>query len=221
MRVAPLSVSQLKLGVNDYRITIERLPRSSLSMHVSLQELYVKAPLGSDQRTVLAWVATKQRWIEKRIALLQRMKLDPNEVWYLGRKTTVTSADQTNIQKNGIALKRGASFDAAMRKHAIEVISEIFELACGECGCRPAKLTYRTMVRSWGRCTSKGEITLNTRLIACDPRFIRYVCLHELAHLKYLNHSPAFWNEVKKFVPDIASVKKLSIVFNKQDLLAL
>lgn len=221
MKVAPLYESRLRLGDCDYQITIERMPRKTLTMHVSQQQLYVKAPLDANLPTVLHWVATKKTWIEKRMALLNRMVLDKNEVWYLGKKVTVEPADYTKIDPQGIRLKRGASFDAAMRRHAIDHIIDCFYAASRELGYGPKELNFRTMTRSWGRCSSKGEITLNTRLIACDPQFIRYVCIHEMAHLKYLNHSPAFWNEVKLHVSNLAAVKKLSIVLKKQDLLVL
>lgn len=221
MRFAPLYESRLRLGDRDYQITIERMPRKTLTMHVSQQQLYVKVPLNAQQQDVLSWVATKKPWIEKRIALLERMSLDQNEVWYLGEKVKVTSAEKTSIDAKGIRLKNGASFDAAMRNHAIDYITDCFYEASRELGYGPKALNFRTMIRSWGRCSSKGEITLNTRLICCDPRFIRYVCIHELAHLKYLNHSPAFWNEVKLHVANLAAVKKLSIVIKKQDLLVL
>jgi predicted metal-dependent hydrolase len=217
MRQGKPVVSHLRLGQSTYRVSIQRMARKTLSMHVDGNELCVKAPLIADQQAVLNWVASKQKWIEKRISLIDKMKLGENEIWYLGHKVTVSSGDQTIIGLQGIRLKRGASLDAAMRRHALELLTSVFNNATQELGYIPKTLKFRTMTKSWGRCTSKGQITLNTRLIACDPRFIRYVCIHELAHLKHLNHAPAFWDIVKKHVPDLTAVKKLSILIHETD----
>ncbi len=54
----------------------------------------------------------------------------------------------------------------------------------------------------WGSCSSEGNISLNWRLVVAPPEVINYVVIHELAHLKYLDHSSAFWSLVARFCPD-------------------
>jgi predicted metal-dependent hydrolase len=54
----------------------------------------------------------------------------------------------------------------------------------------------------WGSCTSDGHIMLNWRLIHFAPAIIDYVIAHELAHLREMNHSTDFWNEVGQILPD-------------------
>jgi predicted metal-dependent hydrolase len=53
----------------------------------------------------------------------------------------------------------------------------------------------------WGSCNSRGEVRLNWRLIKAPHELIDYVVAHELAHLKHLNHSPAFWMTVGRLYP--------------------
>ena len=71
---------------------------------------------------------------------------------------------------------------------------------------RPPTLLRRVTVRNqksrWGSCSRRGTISLNWRLVQ-TPIFVRdYIILHELAHLRFMNHSRRFWNEVARLCPD-------------------
>lgn len=68
------------------------------------------------------------------------------------------------------------------------------------------KLSLNT--HRWGSCSITREIKLSSRLLWCPEEIIDYVCIHELAHLSAMNHSPKFWNIVKRIVPDYKECKK-------------
>ncbi|MCB0342463.1 MAG: M48 family metallopeptidase [Pseudobdellovibrionaceae bacterium] len=65
----------------------------------------------------------------------------------------------------------------------------------------PKKLSFRSQKTRWGSCSSYGSISLNWRLIAAPVEVAQYVVIHELAHLKYQNHSHQFWNLVEQHCP--------------------
>jgi hypothetical protein len=71
---------------------------------------------------------------------------------------------------------------------------------------------FRVCVRNqksrWGSCSRKGTVSLNWRLIQ-TPDFVRdYIILHELMHLRQMNHSPRFWAEVERVCPDYESAER-------------
>ncbi len=54
----------------------------------------------------------------------------------------------------------------------------------------------------WGSCSSRNNISLSWRLVFAPHNVIDYVCAHEVAHLKEMNHSPRFWSIVEQFCPE-------------------
>jgi len=69
-------------------------------------------------------------------------------------------------------------------------------------GCTMRRWRLSNAATRWGSCTSAGDILLNWRLIHLAPPLIDYVIAHEVAHLRHLDHSPAFWQEVQRLLPD-------------------
>ena len=67
------------------------------------------------------------------------------------------------------------------------------------------KLSLSHATTRWGMASADGSIRLNWRLIHFKPDIIDYVVVHELSHLRVMNHSPLFWETVRTVVPDYAS----------------
>lgn len=74
-------------------------------------------------------------------------------------------------------------------------------------GLIPNKIRIKNIKYAWGTCSPKGNITINFNLIKYSEKAIRYVILHELCHLKYMNHSKDFWNLVEQYMPDYKEAK--------------
>jgi predicted metal-dependent hydrolase len=69
------------------------------------------------------------------------------------------------------------------------------------------RVTVRAQRSRWGSCSFKGVISLNWRLIQTPPFVRDYIILHELMHLRQMNHSARFWKEVERACPDYRSAK--------------
>jgi predicted metal-dependent hydrolase len=70
------------------------------------------------------------------------------------------------------------------------------------------RVTVRNQRSRWGSCSRRGTISLNWRLVQ-TPGFVRdYLVLHELAHLKEMNHSERFWGEVARLCPGFAEAER-------------
>jgi predicted metal-dependent hydrolase len=82
-----------------------------------------------------------------------------------------------------------------------ELPLRVLELAVRH-GLTVRRITVRSQKSRWGSCSRRGTISLNWRLIQ-TPAFVSdYICLHELMHLRQMNHSPGFWREVERVCPD-------------------
>lgn len=70
------------------------------------------------------------------------------------------------------------------------------------------RVTVRNQRSRWGSCSRRGTISLNWRLIQAPPFVSDYIILHELMHLREMNHSSRFWREVKQVCPDYLVAEK-------------
>jgi predicted metal-dependent hydrolase len=75
-------------------------------------------------------------------------------------------------------------------------------------GCRVARISVRNQRSRWGSCSPNGHICLNWRLVL-TPEWVRdYVLIHELMHLKRMDHSPKFWRLVEAACPEWRAARK-------------
>ena len=74
-------------------------------------------------------------------------------------------------------------------------------------GIKPNKYRIKRLKTAWGTCTQNKNITINSELMKYDRQVIQYVVLHEICHLKYMNHSKEFWNMVEKYMKDYKEVR--------------
>jgi predicted metal-dependent hydrolase len=94
------------------------------------------------------------------------------------------------------------TLEGAFKSRArIELTARTWELAA-ETGMDVKRVTIRNQRTRWGSCTQGGVISLNWRLILAPVAVSDYVILHELMHLREMNHSRRFWQAVAEVCPE-------------------
>ena len=203
-----------------YRIR-ESTRRRTLALELRADgALTVAAPAGVPLALVRRFVASRRRWIETKRALLaqtQRSRLtfeSGARLPLLGATLTLQwtpgPARAVRCRRAGDALVvQAADSDAA--RHGVEVwyrrlaaghFAERIAHFAPRVGRTPQRVTVRAQRSRWGSCTRQGSVSLNWRLLQAPPEVLDYVVVHELCHLLVPNHSPHFWAEVARVIPD-------------------
>lgn len=69
-------------------------------------------------------------------------------------------------------------------------------------GVKPTAINIRSFKARWGSCTAQGEVEFNWLIMLAPNRMVDYVVIHELCHLIHHDHSPEFWRELGRVMPD-------------------
>ena len=225
--------AQLQGVTVSYRF--ERSRRKSIGFLVGADGLVVRSPNWVTMREVDAAVQEKGAWI---VAKLQQFKERQTEqfqkaiewrhgaeVPFLGRTVQlcvlergvgrVLGQDIPPEQVLPVTVPPGASVtqvrDAAqawLKKQAKVLFEERLHHFAPLLGVRWQKLSLSSASKRWGSARVDGHIRLNWRLIHLPISQIDYVVVHELAHLREMNHSPRFWETVGEVMPDYAERRK-------------
>lgn len=87
------------------------------------------------------------------------------------------------------------------RAQAQDYLPKRAEELANKNGFEFARVRIKNQKTRWGSCSAKRNINLNMRLMMAPDAAIDYVIIHELCHLRELNHSPAFWAIVESYCP--------------------
>lgn len=107
---------------------------------------------------------------------------------------------KTKIKSEKEKLYTDEEFKTIVEETANELIKET--------GLVPNKVRIRDIKYAWGSCSANKNVTISYKLIYYSKDVIKYVILHELCHIKYMNHSKAFWDLVANYMPNYKEIKK-------------
>jgi predicted metal-dependent hydrolase len=175
----------------------------------------VTIPRGGSAAAAREFVERNRPWLERQWQRIQAQPRQPvtlqigSEILFRGEPVQIQSDQPGFIQFGSEILK--IAVPASDLRPAVE--NYLRRLATRELPVRVAELaslhgfvvnrvTVRAQRSRWGSCSRRATISLNWRLIQ-TPAYVRdYIILHELAHLRQMNHSSRFWHEVERLCPD-------------------
>jgi len=175
--------------------------------------LRLTIPRGGTLAAARQFISGNRSWIERQLQRHEKAAATPRD-WRVGAEV-LFRLNRLQLQLAGSkpwTLEFGDQMIPIRNPEAnlrLEVERFLWDLAAQELPARVTELARQhgftvnhTSVRNqrsrWGSCSRRGTISLNWRLIQA-PDFVRdYIILHELAHLRHMNHSAAFWREVQK-----------------------
>lgn len=126
-----------------------------------------------------------------------------------GRRGDVTlEADRLVVRLAAGDDNPGRALERWYRAQAARLLQDKAERAGAGMGVRYNRLTVRGQKSRWGSCSPRGNLSLNWKLLLAPEPVIDYVVIHELAHLREMNHSRRFWQLVAEYCPGWRQPKK-------------
>jgi predicted metal-dependent hydrolase len=207
-------------------VLVRRRGRRGIGLRVDHDGLTVSAPSTLPLARIEAQVRESERWILRKVAEWSARRI-PAVEWregaqlpYLGGslrlvvaagarnqvelgegelRATVRDARAEPLRRAVVAwYKRAALAHLAGRAFALSRIA----------GLAPPRVILSSALTRWGSCNVRGEVRLSWRLVKARPALVDYVVCHELAHLRHMDHSRAFWSEVERQCPDYRTLRK-------------
>lgn len=215
---------------------IIRSKRKTLALEINKNgELIVRAPIKAKEEIIAKLIKEKSRWIKKHKskmlekAIEPKMYVDGEIFYYRGKEYPLKIVDNNTfaIYFNGEEFQLDRElinygkdvFGVWYKRQAMSIlIPRAYQIA-EHFGWKLRSFRLSNAEKRWGSCSSKGSINLSWKLIMVPEEAADYVIIHELAHLKYLDHSDKFWQLVEKMMPDYRiHLNHLKENSNKYDL---
>jgi predicted metal-dependent hydrolase len=220
-------VPPVRQGATPRRVLLEsgslwygfvRARRRTLTIVVERGRVEVRAPRWTPLSEVEAFIREKERWIRKRLSEARRDP--PAFAWRQGECVPVLGEDRRILLKaqspGTVRAERSIEVDLApgcsanelrdavvgwLLVEARRVFLERLTLYAPRLDVPVPELRLSNARTRWGSCNARGRVLLNWRLIHVPIRLLDYVVVHELAHLRELNHSRRFWALVEQAYP--------------------
>ena len=200
-----------------------RSNRRTIGLYIQRDgRLIVRAPRQASRILIEAFVQEKEAWIREKQAIARQMAaqnqprqfVDGETFLYLGEAyplRIVASQAKPLVFNAGFHLRRDAQpraaalIEAWYRGQARQVISERVVWYAKQHGFHYNKIRISGARTRWGSSSTSGTLSFTWRLVMAPLEMIDYVVLHELAHTRVRNHSPAYWAALRELMPDYKS----------------
>ena len=206
-------------GSNVDYVLVRRRGRRGVGLKVSETGLTVSASSTMPVAKVEALVRQSEAWVLRKLAEW-RVRQVPQVEWtdgallpYLGITLILRTAHggRARVERfvdelhaytpGGTEEEVRRAIVAWYRRMAGAHLKERAAVLAGLAGLEQPRVLVSSALARWGSCNSRREVRLAWRLMKAPPALVDYVICHELAHLRHMDHSRAFWSEVERQCP--------------------
>lgn len=200
--------------INDYPVI--KTKRKSLGISIKYDgSVIIRAPLKVSRSTINKFIDKHRSWIEAKLSKINAVKTQQaseNLFYYLGQRyplnETQEKIDLIKFDGTQLLIQAGQASQTETilskwyRLQARQLIEPLIQEYAYNFGFRYSALKITAAKNRWGSCSNRGSICFSYRIAMLPIEVISYIAAHELAHLKHLNHSSAFWREVEYLYPN-------------------
>src|SRR5580698_7304294 len=210
----------LRIDGEPVSVVIRHNPRARrliIRVHPTTGEVTVVAPSRRAIDHALDFARSESAWIKRRLAKVPRiveLALGAT-VLFGGEEHLVTvgargpapvwveeAEGKRFIRVSGRAEHVPRRLLDFFKREARQVLSTRTVELAERIGTRPARIAVRDMQSRWGSCSTERSLSYSWRLILAPPFVLDYVVAHEVAHMREMNHGPAFWKLVRDLIGD-------------------
>lgn len=207
-----------------YRVQVKRLAsarRLTLRVRAATREAVLTMPPRSSITRAMSFVERHAAWIGARLARLpQPMPFGPgalvplrgvlHEIVHCPQRRGTAWIEGVDAAAGGpprLCVGGEAPFlprrvrDFLLREARADLARSVARHAAA-LGVRPTRMTLRDTSSRWGSCSSSGALNFSWRLVMAPPHVLDYLAAHEVAHMRHMDHSDAFWSVTAQLVPD-------------------
>lgn len=170
----------IKMKIGEYNVEVRRSKRKSAAIKITADmQIVVFVPLYVSDNEIERMVISKSKWIDEHMLKVQSTIDERSKLEKITFEQVKELADQ-----------------------AVEYIPKRVKYYAEKENFVYNKITIKNLVSRWGSCSTKGNLNFNCLLMLTPDYVIDYIVVHELCHLREMNHSEKFWAEVEKIIPD-------------------
>lgn len=197
--------------------------RKTLSIMIDRAgEMHIKAPKNYPLKDILEFVKQKQKWISSKQNEIKKVNdnnkdfLEYSKILYLGQayEPVFARTDKPVLQENLLLVPEKYAGNMKnklskwLKERALGVVENRLLYLSSQFNLDFSSVKLINSRVRWGSCDSTKNLAFNWRVIMLPPNLVDYIIVHELAHLKEMNHSKMFWFAVSKMMPNFDTERK-------------
>lgn len=199
---------------------VRKTKRKTLAISIVDGEVIVRAPYFLNDKFIHEFVISKKEWIEKKLNAYRPVGIDltKDTIRVFGKDIllrvsegstfSVSLDDELHVVcPRKISEKRCIEkIEIFLKEQLMNILMTSIEIYAAKLKIKTPPFKIRRYKRIHGRCNSKGELAFNLYLFHESVDFIRYVALHECAHILEFNHSQRFYRIIEEQMPNYKEI---------------